>query len=37
MPLIVCSYCEYCGEGDTLEDMYKDIEEHEKDCKVKVD
>lgn len=29
MPLVMCSYCHYLGEGKTLEEKWKDVQKHE--------
>ena len=36
MPTIICSYCEFVGQGDDFEDRIKDIEEHEVNCDVRL-
>ena len=33
MPQIVCPFCLYIGQGETKEDQWKDVENHEPDCK----
>lgn len=32
MPTIICSWCEYVGQGEEYEDRINDVEEHEKTC-----
>lgn len=32
MPVVMCNYCEYLGQGDTFEEELADVEEHEKTC-----
>lgn len=32
MPTIICSYCEYIGQGDDDEDRISDVEAHEEYC-----
>lgn len=32
MPTIICSYCEYVGQGDEYEDRIADVEAHEETC-----
>lgn len=32
MPTIICSYCEYVGQGELYEDRIADVEEHEVTC-----
>lgn len=32
MPTIICSYCEYVGQGDEYEDRISDVEAHEEHC-----
>ena len=29
MPCIMCSYCEYIGQGETMEDMWANARRHE--------
>lgn len=33
MPQIICPFCLYIGQGTTLEEQWKDVENHEIDCK----
>lgn len=33
MPTIICSWCQYVGQGETLEDRINDVEKHEEHCK----
>ena len=36
MPTIICSYCEYVGQGDTFEEQIADVEQHEdEECREK--
>ena len=35
MPTIICSYCEYVGQGDTYEEQILDVENHEIKCRAK--
>ncbi len=32
MPMIICSYCMYIGQGDDYEDKIQDVECHEESC-----
>lgn len=32
MPTIICSYCDYVGQGDEIEDKWQDALNHEKTC-----
>lgn len=32
MPIVICSWCDYVGQGKTLEDQYNDAKEHERSC-----
>ena len=32
MATIICSYCQYVGQGDEYEDQIQDVEEHEMSC-----
>lgn len=32
MPIIICVYCNYAGQGKTSEDQLEDVLEHEKTC-----
>ena len=32
MPTIICSYCQYVGQGEEYEDRLQDVEEHEETC-----
>ncbi len=36
MPTIICSYCEYVGQGDDDEDRISDVEAHEEFCEAKM-
>lgn len=33
MPIIMCVYCEYIGQGENWSEKMKDVREHEKICK----
>lgn len=35
MPTIICSYCEYVGQGDEYEDRIADVEAHEETCETR--
>lgn len=35
MPCIMCLYCEYLGQGETIDDRWYNVLEHEKNCKEK--
>lgn len=35
MPTIICSYCQYVGQGDEYEGRIQDVENHEEYCEVK--
>ena len=35
MPTIICSYCDYVGQGDEYEDRIQDVENHEEFCEVR--
>jgi hypothetical protein len=30
MPIVICKYCDYVGQGQTLEEKWDDAEKHEK-------
>lgn len=32
MPTIICSYCDYVGQGDEFEDRMTNVEDHEEYC-----
>lgn len=32
MPTIICSYCQYVGQGEDFEDRLADVLDHEEDC-----
>lgn len=32
MPVVICAYCEYIGQGKTLNEQYLSVEKHEKTC-----
>jgi len=32
MPIIICSYCEYVGQGATYSQQFEDVESHEQFC-----
>ena len=32
VPLVICSYCSYLGQGHTVEQMWEDVERHEQTC-----
>ena len=32
MPTIICSYCEYVGQGEDYADQIADVEVHEETC-----
>ena len=36
MPTIICSYCEYVGQGDEYEDRIADVEAHEEFCETRL-
>ena len=36
MPVIMCEWCEYLGQGDTYEDRIADVEKHEETCPEKL-
>jgi len=36
MPTIICSYCEYVGQGNDYEERIDDVEIHEEWCKAKL-
>ena len=36
MPTIICSFCEYVGQGDEYEDRIQDVETHEEYCPVRL-
>lgn len=36
MPTIICSYCDYVGEGDEYEDRLRDVENHEEYCEARL-
>ena len=36
MPTIICSWCEYVGQGDDFADRIQDVLNHEKTCPEKV-
>jgi hypothetical protein len=35
MPTIICSYCEYVGQGFDFEERILDVENHEIECRAK--
>ena len=35
MPTIICSYCQYVGQGDEYEDRIQDVEDREEYCEMK--
>jgi hypothetical protein len=35
MPTIICSYCQYVGQGLDYMDQYFDVEQHEETCSEK--
>lgn len=36
MPTIICSYCEYVGQGDDFDERLLDVQRHEEDdCREK--
>lgn len=35
MPTIICSYCEYVGQGDDYEERIADVEAHEEYCETR--
>jgi len=37
MPIILCEYCEYIGQGETTTEQLSDTETHEKTCEFKED
>jgi hypothetical protein len=36
MPTIICSYCEYVGQGDDEVEQYSDAEAHEEYCEARL-
>ncbi len=32
MPTIICSFCQYVGQGEEFEDRIQDVESHEEFC-----
>ena len=36
MPTIICSYCDYVGQGDEYEDRIQDVERHEEYCPIRM-
>lgn len=35
MPTIICSYCQYVGNGDSYDDCIDDVLAHEENCSEK--
>ena len=35
MPTIICSYCEYVGQGDNFEEQILDVQNHETECRAR--
>ena len=36
MPTIICSYCDYVGQGEDEYDQYNDAEAHEEYCEMRL-
>jgi len=35
MPIVMCNYCEYVGQGETFDEQLSDVENHETECREK--
>ena len=37
LPIVICNWCQYVGQGKYLEDKWADAEKHEETCPQKED
>lgn len=34
MPTIICDWCQYVGQGDSIAERWNDVFKHEKNCEL---